>query len=81
MEDYTITNTPEFSGENVPIQVAAKVMGKDLNYVRQGIQQGVLGFGYALKRDGSSKYDYYISPKLFYEITGYVYKPSQVACD
>lgn len=58
---------------SVPISVASKVLGKDPTYVRQGIITGILPIGYAFKKVGSSKYCYYISPKKFEELTGYVY--------
>jgi hypothetical protein len=32
---------PEFTGENVPVAVAARVMKKDQQFIRQGI---ILGF-------------------------------------
>lgn len=64
----------EFTGENVPIDVVAQVMKKDKNYVRQGIQRGMLTFGVCFKPEGSTQYSYYISPKKFYEETGYIYK-------
>ena len=40
---------PAFTGRNVPIKEIAKAMGKDAQYVRVGIQQGVLKFGVAIK--------------------------------
>jgi len=40
---------PAFTGRNVPIKEIAKAIGKDAQYVRVGIQQGVLKFGYAIK--------------------------------
>lgn len=64
---------PKFTGENVPIAVAAKVMKKDQQFIRQGIILGLLDFGVAFKKDGSSQYDYYISPIKFWEETGYIY--------
>ena len=64
---------PEFDGGNVPVTVAAEVMKKDPQFVRQGIQQGFLTFGVAFKKEGSSQYDYYISPLKFWQETGYVY--------
>ena len=69
-------DTPRFSGNNVPIEVAARVMKKDRVYVTQGLRDQRLPFGVAFKRDGSSHFDYYISPKLFWEFTGYVYEGS-----
>lgn len=68
---------PKFTGENVPVAVAAKVMKKDQQYIRQGIIQGFLPFGVAFKKEGSSQYDYYISPMKFWQETGYVYKGTE----
>lgn len=65
---------PKFTGENVPVPVAAKAMKKDKQFVRQGIIQGLLTFGVAFKKEGSSQYDYYISPMKFWQETGYIYK-------
>ena len=64
---------PEFTGENVQVAVAARVMKKDQQFIRQGIILGFLKFGVAFKKEGSSQYDYYISPMKFWEETGYVY--------
>lgn len=78
MEEKRIyVNIPEFTGENVPVAVAARVMKKDQQFVRQGIIQGLLTFGVAFKKEGSSQYDYYISPMKFWQETGYVYKGEQ----
>lgn len=43
-------------------------IGKSEQFVRIGLQRGILPFGSAVKT--SSKYSYYISPKLFEEYTG-----------
>lgn len=64
---------PEFTGENVPVIEAAKIMKKDQQFIRQGMIQGILPIGTVFKKDGSKQYDYYISPRLFWEFTGYVY--------
>jgi hypothetical protein len=62
------------SGANVPIVVAAKVMRKDPQFIRLCLQQGRFPFGVALKKkEDGKKYDYYISPQLFLEYTGYDY--------
>lgn len=58
---------------NVPISLAAKVMKKDAQYIRQGIIMGFLPFGTAYKKKGSTRYSYYISPYKFYQETGYRY--------
>ena len=64
---------PKFTGENVPVNVAARVMKKDPQFIRQGLIWGFLRFGVAFKKDGSTQYDYYISPMKFWQETGYVY--------
>lgn len=64
---------PEFTGENVPVTVAASVMKKDQQFIRQGIIQGILPFGVAFKKEGSTQFDYYISPMEFWKYTGYIY--------
>lgn len=63
-----------FTGENIPVTTAAKIMRKDQQFVRQGLIKGLLPIGAAYKKEGSNQYDYYISPKLFYEYTGHLYK-------
>ncbi len=63
---------PKFTGENVPVVVAARVMRKDKQFVRQGIIQGLLDFGTALKKEGCDQYDYYISPLKFWMETGHI---------
>lgn len=66
-------NTQVFTGANVPVKIAAKVMKKDQQYIRLGLIQGIFPFGEAFKMPGSHQYSYYISPKKFYEYTGFVY--------
>jgi hypothetical protein len=74
MNDYKVyLEIPEFTGENVPVVVAARVMKKDQQFIRQGLILGLLKFGVAFKKDGSSQYDYYISPIKFWQETGFVY--------
>ena len=74
-----------FPPGSVPVSFAAKVYGKDPCWVRAGIIAGWLPIGTAT-RDGKEVLDvqdmdskkgrisYYISPKLLYEQTGYVWK-------
>lgn len=75
----------EFASGSVPIAVAARVYGKDVSWVRTGIISGWLPIGRATRNHkqitnvdqrGSEfgRISYYISPKLFYEDTGYVWK-------
>lgn len=62
---------PVFTGRNVPIKEIANAIGKDAQYVRVGIQQGVLKFGVAIKLEGSNEYNYYCPDKKVWEETGY----------
>lgn len=73
---------------SVPAKGAAKVYGKDPTWVRAGIVEGWLPTGRAIcagtkiedVNDISSKkgrISYYISPKLLYEDTGYIWKGEQ----
>lgn len=64
----------EFSGGNVPIATVAKIMKKDKQFVRIGIQEKWLPIGVAYRRSNSTEYSYYVSPKKLYEYTGYVYR-------
>ncbi len=51
------------------IAEAARLMGVSLQYVRVGIQRGILTFGYAVQV-GSNRYTYFISRQKFTEATG-----------
>lgn len=74
-----------FGKGSVPVSVAAKVFGKDASWVRAGIISGWLPIGKAT-RDGKlvtsidqidsklGRINFYISPKLLWEETGYVWK-------
>ena len=62
---------PAFTGRNVPIKEIAKAIGKDAQYVRVGIQQGILKFGVAIKMEDSNEYNYYCPDKKVWEETGY----------
>ena len=69
---------PAFTGRNVPIKEIAKAIGKDAQYVRVGIQQGVLKFGYAIKIGESNEYNYYCPDKKVWEETGYFRNDAEV---
>lgn len=51
-------------------------MGKSEQFVRIGLQTGKLPFGSAVKL--SSKWTYYISPKLFYACAGITEEKKEV---
>lgn len=73
-----------FAVGSVPISVVAKVYGKDASWVRAGIIAGWLPIGKATRAgklvtdvsemdSKKGRISYYISPKLLYEQTGYVW--------
>jgi hypothetical protein len=62
---------PVFGIGNVPIPLVAKVLQKDQTWVRAGIEQGWLPIGYCTK--GAGKRNFYVSPKMLWEVTGYVW--------
>lgn len=50
------------------VEKASELMGVSPQFIRIGLQKGVLPFGYAVKM--SNYYTYYISSKKFTEATG-----------
>lgn len=56
--------------KSISVKEAAKIMGKSEQFVRIGLQRGILPIGTAFKMGNSSMYTYYISPKLFEEYVG-----------
>ena len=62
---------PKFTGRNVPIAEIARAIGKDAQFVRIGLQQGILKFGIAIKVGSSSEYSYFCPDKKVWEETGY----------
>ena len=69
-----------FECANMPVSVAAKALGIDRHTVRLLIQNGLVEWGTAYKRTpGSHHYSYLISPKKFFEETGFVYQPDKGA--
>lgn len=70
-ETKAFIELPNFTVRNVPITEIAKAIGKDAQYVRIGLQQSVLKFGYAMKLENSSEYNYYCPNKKVWEETGY----------
>lgn len=67
-----IQNYPEFGMGGVPVKVAASVFGKSETWVREGIRHKILPIGVVTETE--SRTNVYISPKLLWEFTGYVYK-------
>lgn len=78
-------NENEFREGSVPVSVVTKVYGKDASWVRAGIVVGWLPIGRATRKgkvitkieEMDSRFgriSYYISPKLLWEDTGYLWK-------
>ena len=55
---------------NLTIKQVSRYMNKSEQFVRIGIQRGLLKFGVAIKLEGKTKYSYHISPNKFYEYMG-----------
>ena len=55
--------------KNIKVAEAAKIMGKDLMFVRKGLQRNVLPFGYAIETK-PDRWSYHISRKKFEEYMG-----------
>lgn len=58
----------QISGKSLSIKEVAEIMGKSQQFVRIGLQRGILPFGKAVKM--SSIWTYYIAPKQFYDYVG-----------
>lgn len=72
MNKVNNTNSPpRFTGRNVPIAELARATVKDPQYLRVGLQKGILNFGYAFKKDGSTEFNYYCPDKKVFEELGY----------
>lgn len=67
MEKKVYVELPPFTGRNVPITEIAVAMHKDAQYVRIGLQQGILKFGYAIKLENSNEYNYYCPDRKVWE--------------
>lgn len=84
VNDKIYYDVPEFDGKNISVKEVARLMGKDQQFIRQGIIKGILPIGVAFKKTivdskwnkekESTQYDFYISPKLLWEYTGIVYR-------
>lgn len=56
--------------KKISILKASKLMGKSQQFLRVGLQRGIFSFGCAIKREKSTKWNYYINPTKFYEYIG-----------
>lgn len=79
----------EFRIGSVPVAIVAKVYGKDPSWVRAGIIAGWLPIGRATRNgelvtdvneidSRKGRINFYISPKLLYEETGYIWRGERI---
>ena len=71
MDERHEIQLPKLTGSNVHIAEIARAIGKDAQFVRIGLQQGILKFGIAIKVGSSSEYSYFCPDKKVWEETGY----------
>lgn len=64
----------EFYGGGVPVSVAARIFGKDPQWVRIQMQRKLLDIGVVSKSETGQRHNYYISPRKLYELTGYKWR-------
>ena len=57
------------ANNNMPVEEAARLMGVSAQYIRVGLQRGILPFGCAVQVS-SQRYTYFISRQKFAEFTG-----------
>lgn len=51
MSKIIYADTPRFTGRNVPIEEIAQATGKSSAFLREGLKQGFLNFGFACKKE------------------------------
>ena len=78
----------DYVNGSVPVAVAAKVYGKDPNWIRASLITGYLPIGKATRngkqitdldmQGHGGRINYYILPKLLYEATGYLWKGDKI---
>ena len=75
----------DFKKGSVPVKLVAKIYGKNPEWVRNGIISGYLPIGFATRHGevitdikeiniAKGRTNFYISPKLLYDHTGYAWK-------
>lgn len=77
-ENIRVYLIPEFTDSPVPMEVAQKVLHMDADQIRNRMESGILNIGFIFpsprKRGKRAYRNTYISPKKFWEVTGYVWK-------
>ena len=63
----------EFGRGSPSVKEVAAILGKDITFVREGIEKGWLPIGIC-RVSQSGRREFYISPKKLWEVSGYVWK-------
>lgn len=71
MSKIIYADTPKFTGRNVPIEEIAQATGKSSAFLREGLKQGFLNFGFACKKEKAQNFSFYCPDKLVWEELGY----------
>lgn len=71
MSKIIYTDTPKFTGRNVPIEEIAQATGKSSAFLREGLKQGFLNFEFACKKEKAQNFSFYCPDKLVWEELGY----------
>ncbi len=68
--DTELKERQENCTSKLSVKRAAELMNVSQQFVRIGMQQGKLPIGYVVDVGGKGKFTYYISAKMFTEVTG-----------
>lgn len=71
----------EFCGGGVPVAVAARIFGKEPQWVRIQMQRNLIDIGVVTESEVGHRHNYYISPRKLYELTGYRWRGEQYGSD
>ena len=64
---------PDFGKGSPTVKEVSKILGKDITFVREGIEKGWLPIGIC-KVSENGRREFYVSPKKLWEVTGYVWR-------
>ncbi len=68
--DMALKEEQEKCSSKLTVKRASELMHVSQQFIRIGIRRGILPIGYAVDVGSKGEYTYYISPKLFTEVTG-----------
>lgn len=77
-KETMLYQVPVFPAENIPVIIAASIMGKDQMFIREAMKRGIIDIGVCYQKENSNQYDFYISPFKLWQLTGYVYQGYEI---